>query len=121
MSRLTVRIPDSLRRQSEAMARDEGVSINQYVVYALTRQLTPAYTCRVTPEAEIAEQRAQYGALRARLGTASPEAVQEALDAREVVEPDPDLDPGDVARLRDAIARRRHAEVVASTASGGGG
>lgn len=121
MSRLTVRLPASLRRQLETMARDEGVSLNQYVVYALTRQMTPVNTIRVTPESEIAEQRVRYDALRARLGKASPAVVQEALDAREVVNPDPDLDPGDVARLRDAIARRRQAEAMAPWAGGGRG
>jgi hypothetical protein len=40
MGRLTVRLPDVLHRQLEALARGEGVSLNQYLVYALTRQAT---------------------------------------------------------------------------------
>ena len=40
MGRLTVRLPDALHRQLENLARSEGVSLNQYLVYALTRQAT---------------------------------------------------------------------------------
>ncbi len=40
MGRLTVRLPDALHRQLESLAHSEGVSLNQYLVYALTRQAT---------------------------------------------------------------------------------
>lgn len=40
MSRLTVRLPNMLHAQLDALARGEGVSLNQYIVYALTRQAT---------------------------------------------------------------------------------
>jgi hypothetical protein len=40
MGRLTVRLPDGLHQQLELLARNEGVSLNQYLVYALTRQAT---------------------------------------------------------------------------------
>jgi hypothetical protein len=107
MSRLTVRLPDSLHRQLETGARDEGVSLNQYIVFALTRQTTPAYTIRAIPESEQAEQQAQYDALRARLGQVAPEQVLQLLDEREVVAPEPDLDPVAAERLRQVTAARR--------------
>ncbi len=40
MGRLTVRLPTALHQQLEVLARNEGVSLNQYMVYALTRQAT---------------------------------------------------------------------------------
>lgn len=40
MSRLTVRLPNALHIQLDTLARAEGVSLNQYIVYALTRQAT---------------------------------------------------------------------------------
>ena len=40
MGRLTVRLPDALHQQLELLARDNGVSLNQYLVYALTSQAT---------------------------------------------------------------------------------
>jgi predicted HicB family RNase H-like nuclease len=39
MSRLTLRLPETLHRQLAAQAKREGVSLNQYVVYARSRQL----------------------------------------------------------------------------------
>ena len=39
MSRLTLRLPETLHQQLCHLAEDEGVSLNQYIVYALTRQV----------------------------------------------------------------------------------
>jgi predicted HicB family RNase H-like nuclease len=44
MSRLTLRLPETLHRQLATQAQREGVSLNQYIVYALTRQLTQSHT-----------------------------------------------------------------------------
>ena len=44
MSRLTLRLPDTLHQQLINLAENEGVSLNQYIVYALTRQSSTAYT-----------------------------------------------------------------------------
>ncbi len=37
MSRMTLRLPESLHRLLAEQARREGVSLNQYLVYSLTR------------------------------------------------------------------------------------
>ena len=42
MSRLTVRLPDSLHRQLTHQAEREGVSLNHYIVYTLTRTVIAA-------------------------------------------------------------------------------
>ena len=42
MSRLTLRLPDTLHRQLSKQAEREGISLNQYIVYALTREATLA-------------------------------------------------------------------------------
>lgn len=42
MSRLTVRLPDSLHERLKTQAEREGVSLNQYIVYTLTRAVTAA-------------------------------------------------------------------------------
>lgn len=39
MSSLSIRLPDSLHRELRKVARREGVSINQVVVMAVTRQV----------------------------------------------------------------------------------
>ena len=43
MSRLTLRLPNTLHEQIREQAEYENISINQYVVYALTRQISQAY------------------------------------------------------------------------------
>lgn len=40
MRRLTIRLPDSLHKSLQAQAHDEGISLNQFIVYQLTRSST---------------------------------------------------------------------------------
>jgi uncharacterized protein (DUF1778 family) len=54
MARLTLRIPDSLHATLSKQAEREGVSMNQFVVYALSR---------ITAADLVAEQRATYQAM----------------------------------------------------------
>jgi predicted transcriptional regulator len=100
MSRLTLRLPDSLHQQLESLADNEQVSLNQYIVYALTRQVTLDYTIQAVPEKALAEQRAQYTTLLQTLGQASFEEIQKALDNREQADLDPGLTPEVAAALR---------------------
>ena len=53
MSRLTLRLPETLHRHLEILARREQISLNQYIVYALTRQSTLAYYVQAHPEKDI--------------------------------------------------------------------
>lgn len=106
MSRLTVRLPDSLHQHLEALARQEEVSLNQYIVYALTRQATLAYTVQAVPEEAIREQRAHYNALLQSLGEASFEEIEAALNERAEVEPEAELSPDVVERLRQKMQDR---------------
>lgn len=107
MSRLTLRLPDTLHRQLEALARSEQISLNQYIVYALTRQATQAYTVQAVPEKALAEQRAAYAALLESLGQASHEEIERVLSEREEGEAEAGLDLGTVAKLEQAIQGRR--------------
>jgi HicB family len=104
MSRLTLRLPETLHRQLEAQAKREGVSLNQYVVYALSRQLTQSYTVHAVPEEKVSQQQAQFTALLRELGQASPEAIRAVLAARDHVESEPELTPDVVAQLRARLA-----------------
>ncbi len=108
MSRLTLRLPETLHRQLETQAKREGISLNQFIVYALTQQLTQSYTVHALPAEEVAHQRTQFSALLHALRQASPEVLNAALAARDHVEPEPELDADVVARLqaqRATIAR----------------
>jgi hypothetical protein len=52
------------------------------MVYALTRQVSPAYTIRVLPETAVAEQRASYHCLLDSLGNGSRAETKAFLEAR---------------------------------------
>ena len=106
MARLTLRLPETLHQQLEAQAESEGVSLNQYIVCALTRQITTAYSVQTVPEKVLAEQRAQYSLLLQSLGQASFAQIEEVMAEREPVEPEPGLTPEVVTRLRERIASK---------------
>ena len=82
MSRLTVRLPDTLHRQLEVLAKSENVSLNQYIVYALTQQTTLAHTVRVLPEEAIIQQEEGFAILLQSLGNASIADVKKELAKR---------------------------------------
>lgn len=107
MSRLTVRLPGTLHSQLTALATREGISLNQYIVYALTRQATLAYTVQAVPEQAVAQQRASFTALLQSLGQASFDEIEAVLAEREVVEPEAGLNPEVITRLQERIANKR--------------
>ena len=109
MSRLTLRLPDTLHRQLEGLARNESVSLNQYIVFALTRQTTLAYTVQAVPEKETSEQQAAYTALLQSLGKASEGEVERALAVREHVKPEKGLSPEVVKAVKNRIHRQQAA------------
>jgi hypothetical protein len=104
MSRLTLRLPETLHRQLETQAKREGVSLNQFIVYALTQQLTQSYTVQALPEEAVTQQRTQFAALLHELGQIAPEVLNAALAARDQVEPEPELEADVVARLQARLA-----------------
>lgn len=109
MGRLTVRLPGTLHEQLTALADREGVSLNQYIVYALTRQVTLAYTVQAVPEQEATRQRASFIALLQNLGQASFGEIEAVLAEREPAEGEPGLSPEVTMRLRERLAEYRTA------------
>jgi hypothetical protein len=74
MSRLTLRLPDSLHQNLSQQAKTEGVSLNQMIVYLLAR---------VTTAADLGNQQSAFNALLHRYpATEAEEALQEVLAAR---------------------------------------
>ena len=104
MSRLTLRLPETLHQQLETLARQENVSLNQYIVYSLTRQATWASTLRALPETAVAQQPADFSVLLQGLGQVPSEEVKKILADREEVQPEPDLNPDAVRRLQSCLA-----------------
>jgi hypothetical protein len=107
MGRLTVRLPGTLHSQLTALATREGISLNQYIVYALTRQATLAYTVQAVPEQAAAQQRASFTALLQSLGQTSFDEIEAVMAEREVVEPEAGLNPEVITRLRERLAGKQ--------------
>ena len=107
MGRMTLRLPDTLHQQLTSLAQREGVSLNHYIVYALTRQVTLAYTVQTVPEAAVAQQQASFAALLQNLGRASFDEIEDVLDERESAEMEPGLSPEVVTLMRERLAEYR--------------
>ena len=103
MSRLTVRLPDTLHSQLTHLAESEGISLNHFIVYALTRQVTMAYTVHSIPASEKEEQRQAFAALLQGLGQATSEEIEAAMAEREEVSPETELTPDVVECLRERL------------------
>ncbi|MEL6439191.1 MAG: toxin-antitoxin system HicB family antitoxin [Cyanobacteria bacterium J06621_8] len=103
MSRLTLRLPESLHQQLVNLAQGEGISLNQYIVYLLTRQVSSAYTVSKRSEEDIKIQQENFNNLVGELEEANPQEIAKVLSQREVVEPEPELTPEIVNRLKTKI------------------
>ncbi len=74
MSRLTLRLPESLHQALSTQPQSEGVSLNQLIVYLLTRMTTAT---------DLGDQRRTFEGLLRRYPTEEAEAaLQEILAAR---------------------------------------
>ena len=91
----------------EAIARDEGIPLSQYVLYALTRQVNSAYRVQPTSAAEQLRTQKSWQALQQSLGRASEEELDRLLAEREPVAPEAELSPALIARLQQRIQERR--------------
>lgn len=127
MGRFTLRMPKTLHNELEVLAKDEGVSLNQYIIYTLTQKVTAEKLDPLadsyqrgqdetfgqikpfTPE-QVAGQRSAFEALLARLGKeATPAEVRRYLAQREPTSPEPDLNPQAAERLQARIAQANQA------------
>ena len=107
MGRFTLRLPETLHKELTALARQEGVSLNQYIVYALTRQVTSAHTGQATSEEQVVQQRVSFATLLQSLGQASLDEIESVLAERERVEAESELSPEIILRLRECLAEYR--------------
>ena len=78
MARMTLRVPDSLHVLLAEWAKREGVSVNQYIVFALSR---------VTAIDDLKRQRSTFESLLTRYSEEEAEAVlQQVLRDRKEIE-----------------------------------
>jgi HicB family len=115
MSRLTLRLPETLHQQLALVAEQEGVSLNQYIVYALTRQSVNApvrgsiiNTISAQPDPEIERQRSLFQTLKDELSESAPADIDAILAVREVVTCEPELTTEIIERLRSKLQAAKH-------------
>jgi len=106
MSRLTLRLPETLHQQLSHLADDEGVSLNQYIVYALTRQVTSAYSIQAITEVEVEQQKQSFEILTKNFGKASSAQIEAILSERDRVEPEAELSSETIDLLQARIRSR---------------
>jgi uncharacterized protein (DUF1778 family) len=106
VSRLTLRLPETLHQQLTHLAEVEGVSLNQYIVYALTRQAALSHVIQVVPESEVAQQQQAFQSLLKQLGEASSSEIESILAIREKVDAEAELSTDVVTRLQERIRKR---------------
>lgn len=100
MSVVTLELPDTLLENIKAQAGKAQVSLEQYIVFTLSRLSTPAYEVKVATANEFREQEIKFAALRQSLGKPDIEAAKRVLAEREQAEPESDLDTQAVEVLR---------------------
>ncbi|RLC15878.1 MAG: toxin-antitoxin system HicB family antitoxin [Deltaproteobacteria bacterium] len=110
MNEITLQLPKTLHRNLEILAEREAVPLTQYIVYILTRQISEGYTVRVVPEEDVAGQRPSFDTLLRKWGGIPPSEADRIPDGREAAEPEADLVPEVVSKLRDQIARSKITE-----------
>jgi hypothetical protein len=116
MSRVTLQLPETLHHQLASHAQREGVSLRQYILYALTRQLAHTYAVHVVSEEGVAQQQAQFTALLEELGQADATALTAAFAAREPSAPEPDLTPDVITRLQARLTKTTPPETSGNNA-----
>jgi len=100
MARLSLRLPDTLHQRLLLQARQEGVSLNQFLVFLLAERSRSAYSV-VPAEKTAAQQKAEFDRLRGELGSASEDEIWKILDEREPAPPVTDV--GWTPELRKAL------------------
>jgi DNA-directed RNA polymerase specialized sigma54-like protein len=109
MSQIEISIPDTLLVQLKTTARKEGVSLEQYILFALTRQtmLSPAIRKLSDKDSEL--QHKDFTERINRMGKASSEELEEILQKRKSVETEPGLEQETVSRFKNRIAEAKNA------------
>jgi poly(A) polymerase Pap1 len=107
MSRLTVRLPETLHQQLVNLAQKEGISLNQYIVYALTRQVSIAYTVTSLSENDIIQQNQSFSHLIQELGEIDDKTIDIILSQRKKVTSNNELSQEIFDKLSQKISRKK--------------
>lgn len=103
MGQLNVSLPETLHRRLHSLAKFEGVPLEQFVIYSLTRHTENYYFVEEVDEFDLDQQNRNAQLLVQKLGIASSEEIQLFMDTREPTAPEDGLTPEIVAKLKQRI------------------
>jgi len=115
MSQIEISIPDTLLVQLKTTARKEGVSLEQYILFALTRQTMLSPAIRKLSEKDSELQHKEFTERIIRLGKASSEDLEKILKERESAVPEPGLEQETVLRFKNRIAEAKKCFLIGNS------
>ena len=112
MSLITLELPNTLHHQLELEAKNEGVMLDRYILYALMQQLSSNYTIHIMSDEDVKRQRERFDVFLNSGPRATEEEIEQVFAEREHVAPEPELTPDIVARFEELIAQKRKQAAV---------
>jgi hypothetical protein len=106
MGQYTLSLPETLRGALEYRAQKEGVSLNQYILNALTRQVASTYTIQALSDEDVRQQKKSFDKLLSNLGQGTLAEAKAILEEREIGELEEGLTEEMVERVEKMIAER---------------
>jgi hypothetical protein len=103
MSQVMVQLPETLYSQLDILAKTEGVSLREYILYVLARQAQALYSMQPLSPDAVAEQGARFTELLETLGATSKAGANDILAQREQVEISEELPQEIRARVEQKI------------------
>ena len=73
MSTLSVRLPDSLHKQIKQLAKEEGISMNQFIALAVAEKLSALMTVEYLEERAKRGSRERYEAVLSKVRDVEPD------------------------------------------------
>ncbi len=73
MSTLSIRLPDSLHKKVKELARQEGISMNQFIALAVAEKMSALMTVEHLKERAQRGSREKYEAVLAKVPDVEPE------------------------------------------------
>ena len=107
MSQIQLTLPQTLHDQLDTLAKHEGVSLPEYILYILAYQARAAYTAQPVPQDALHTQHTQFSDLLKDLGQATVSEIQRVLGQRDVVQPEEELRAETTHRLQQKIAEKQ--------------
>lgn len=107
MKRVTLRLPETLFQRLELLAHDEGISLNQYLVYSLTKHVSRTYRPIPISKEERERQLSELQAIIDSFELISEDEFDQILAAGKPVQEHERLDPEIEAKLKSKIAAAR--------------